>query len=45
MRTLHLPPIGEIFEALLLYVVVPVLVILCIVSVVLWAIGSFGVAI
>jgi len=32
MRTLHLPPFGELIEALVLYVIVVPIVVACIVS-------------
>ncbi len=38
MRTLHLPPINELFEALVLYVIVVPIVVACIVSAVIFII-------
>ena len=32
MRSLHLPPAGELFEALVLYVIVVPIVVACIIS-------------
>jgi len=36
MRSLHLPPIGELFEALVLYVIVVPIVIACIITAVIF---------
>lgn len=38
MRTLHLPPINELFEALVLYVIVVPIVVACIISAVIFII-------
>ncbi|MGA9031276.1 MAG: hypothetical protein WB402_01985 [Sulfuricaulis sp.] len=36
MRTLHLPPVNEIFEALVLYVIVVPIVVACIITAVIF---------
>ena len=36
MRTLHLPPVYELFEALVLYVIVVPIVVACIVSAIIF---------
>ena len=38
MRTLHLPPVNELIEALVLYVIVVPIVIACIISAVIFII-------
>ena len=39
MRILHLPPIDELFEALLLYVIVVPIIIYCIVTAIIFITG------
>lgn len=45
MHTLQLPPSGELFEALVLYVFVVPIAVICIFALALWVLGTFQIAI